>query len=395
LIGVVALIAYGSLYPFNFKPDAIEGGVLRALVELSWARAGRGDRIANVLLYLPLGFCLFLWLNARLRRHMSVLVATALGALLSLGIEVAQVYVSVRVPSLADLTLNSLGSALGAAGGLLWLLVTKLLHLPSREDQPARDPGAALVIAAWAAFRLAPFVPQFDLGKLKAALRPLFEPQFDPPAVFIYLTCWLIVDQALASLVRRSRRLEALLLLIAGVLAGRLVLANQTFVADELLALVLLVPMLVLMHRFTARVSHGVLMTALAAVLLIEGLAPFDFVATATRFDFWPFMVWFESGPIGALQAVDWRGVFGHLFLFMSLLWLMGESGVRINAAIAITTSAALGIEILQMWLPNQSGSIADPLLTLAAGLLFRYLGRRAGRDARYGNTISPPARSR
>ena len=44
LLIVVALIAYGSLYPFNFKPDAFEGGVLAALRELSWARAGRGDR---------------------------------------------------------------------------------------------------------------------------------------------------------------------------------------------------------------------------------------------------------------------------------------------------------------------------------------------------------------
>ncbi len=62
---VIALIAYGSLYPFNFKPDA-QSGLVAALSQLSWARAGRGDRISNVLLYLPLGFCLYLWLNERL-----------------------------------------------------------------------------------------------------------------------------------------------------------------------------------------------------------------------------------------------------------------------------------------------------------------------------------------
>src|SRR5690606_33892664 len=134
---------------------------------------------------------------------------------------------------------------------------------------------------------------------------------------------------------------------------------------------------------------------ALVAVLLVEGLAPFDFAASTTRFDFWPFMVWFESGPIATLQDIDWSGVFGHLFLFMSLLWLLRESGVRINAAIAITTGAALAIEILQMWLPNQRGSIAEPALTFAAGLLFRYLERRTGRAGRFGNTISQPVRSR
>src|SRR5690606_32319677 len=120
LLAVVALIAYGSLYPFNFKPDAIEGGVLQALSKLSWARAGRSDHIANVLLYLPLGFCLFLLLASRLSRPASIIVATLLGASLSLMVEIAQVYVSARVPSLKDLALNTLGASLGACGGLIW-----------------------------------------------------------------------------------------------------------------------------------------------------------------------------------------------------------------------------------------------------------------------------------
>ena len=34
LLVVLALIVYGSLYPFNFKPDAVEGGVLEALRQL-------------------------------------------------------------------------------------------------------------------------------------------------------------------------------------------------------------------------------------------------------------------------------------------------------------------------------------------------------------------------
>ena len=85
LLVVLALIVYGSLYPFNFKPDAVEGGVLEALRQLSWARAGRGDRISNVLLYLPLGFCLFLWLELRWRRANAMILATALGTLLTVA----------------------------------------------------------------------------------------------------------------------------------------------------------------------------------------------------------------------------------------------------------------------------------------------------------------------
>src|SRR5687767_10293861 len=149
LFGVVALIAYGSLYPFNFKPDAVKGGVFAALGELSWARAGRGDRISNVLLYVPFGFCLFLWLNTRCRRIPALLLATLIGASFSLAIEVAQVYVSARVPSLTDLSLNALGTAIGAMGGMAWRIGTLWMHLPQRAERPSRDSTAWLLIALW------------------------------------------------------------------------------------------------------------------------------------------------------------------------------------------------------------------------------------------------------
>ena len=50
---VVGLILYVSLYPFRFAADG--PGVLEALRAMTWARAGRGDVLNNVLLYLPLG----------------------------------------------------------------------------------------------------------------------------------------------------------------------------------------------------------------------------------------------------------------------------------------------------------------------------------------------------
>lgn len=395
LLAVVCLIAYGSLYPFNFKPDAIEGGVLNALRQLSWARAGRSDRISNVLLYLPLGFCLFLWLDTRLRRGPSLMLATALGTLLSLMIEVAQVYVSVRVPSLTDLTLNAAGTVLGATGGLAWRAMSRLMHLPARAEKPAPNPGAAVVIITWLAWRFAPFVPQLDLAKLKSALRPLFDPQFDPVAVFIYLTCWLVVNQAVAALVSRPRRLEVLLLLIAAVLVGRLLVANQTFVPAELLALLLLLPMVVLMHRLTPHPRRAALVLAVATVLIIDGLAPFDFSPATARFDLWPFMVWFEADPLTAFQAIDWVQLFGKLFLFAALLWVIKEWGATINFALGVVVCTVLAIEILQMWLPLQSASVTDPLLALGVGLLFRYLYLRARPRIFAPNSISQRARNR
>ena len=55
---VTVVIIYGSLYPFNFRPP-VEGlkPAVRALVD-SWADApSRSDFIANILVYMPFGFC--------------------------------------------------------------------------------------------------------------------------------------------------------------------------------------------------------------------------------------------------------------------------------------------------------------------------------------------------
>lgn len=372
---VVALIAYGSLYPFNFKPE-LEGGLWAALSQLSWARAGRGDRISNVLLYLPLGFCLYLWLNSRYRRGRSVAMATLLGTVLSLTIEVAQVYLSSRVPSLTDLVLNAGGTLLGAIGGLGWAGLTHLMHLPTRAEKQTRDPGAALIIVLWLGWRFAPFVPQLDLGKLKAALRPLFNPTFDFITVLIFLTCWLVVNQAVAALVSRPRRLETLLLLMAAVLIGRLLVANQAFVPAELLALLLLLPMVVLMHRLRPRPRRATLVLAVVALMVIEELAPFNFSPQAAGFDFWPFMGWLNGDD--AWQGLDWVQLFGKLFLYGALLWVVREWGASTNFAFGVMLTVAVVIEMLQIWLPAEHASITDPLLALGVGLAFRALYKRA-----------------
>ena len=91
LLIVIALIAYGSLYPFRFEPEAVRGGLLQAVRELTWARAGRADRVSNILLYLPLGFCVVLWLHARLGFLRTSALAIVLGFCVSFSIEIAGV----------------------------------------------------------------------------------------------------------------------------------------------------------------------------------------------------------------------------------------------------------------------------------------------------------------
>ena len=109
---VVALILYVSLWPFSFGADG--PGVLETLRQLTWARAGRSDLFNNVLLYVPLGFCIALVVEPRLGRAGALAAGVVCGALLSLAVEVAQASITLRVPSLTDLSLNAAGSLAGA-----------------------------------------------------------------------------------------------------------------------------------------------------------------------------------------------------------------------------------------------------------------------------------------
>jgi VanZ family protein len=384
LLGVLALIAYGSLYPFNFKPEAVDGGLLDAVKRLSWARAGRGDRISNVLLYLPAGFCLALWLNAYCRRRISVLVATFVGTLLSLCIEVAQAYLSPRVPSLTDLILNAVGTLLGATAGITWRAMGGWMHLPLRPEKPPRDPGAALLICLWLAWRFAPFVPQLDLARIKAALFPLFNPQFSVSVTWLYLTYWLVMSQACGALVSPSRTLETLLSLIALVMVGRLVIVHQTFIPSELVALVVLLPILVFTMRLQARPKRMLLLVLISATFFAERLATLDLTLPATL----SFSFSFAWDPMLSLP-----GVLSRIFLFGAVLWVIWHGGLSMNLAAGIMLVMVAATELVRAWLPGPGGTITEPLLAALTALAFRYVHQRR-RSPHAAEAISQRARN-
>lgn len=378
LLAVIALIAYGSLYPFRFEPEAVRGGLLQAIRELTWARANRGDRVSNVLLYLPLGFCVYLWLSARLGFLRTALVALAVGFSVSFSIEIAQAYLSPRVPSLKDLALNVLGTSLGVIAGAGWTALSALLPMPSRSEAPRRDPAAMAVVVLWLGWRLAPFIPRLDLAQLKSALRPLFDPELHLAAVGSYLCYWLIVSHALFSLTRRQVHVEALLILIAAVLMGRLLVSHQGFIPSELAALLLVLPGMILLDRIRSGPTQALLLVVLSTIVIVERLFPFNFVSTPGTFDALAPWHWAAAGFQVQLPAL-----LQDLFVLAGLWWLLRQLGASTRTVGVTLVVFVLSIEILQLWLPHRQASSAEPLLALVVALaLSAIAGERASSRA-------------
>ena len=133
------------------------------------------------------------------------------------------------------------------------------------------------------------------------------------------------------------------------------------------------------MHRLTPGPRRAVLVLAVVAVLIMEGLAPFNFERAGAHFDLWPVLEWFNAGLESTIASTDWVQLFGHLFLSGALVWVLREWGAPINLAVGVAASLAFAIELLQSWLPLHDAAIVDPLLTLAVGLAMRSLYLRRG----------------
>ena len=123
-LGYLFFVVYGSLLPFEFKPLSFAGAWDR-FQSIPWLKLGieqRADWVANLLLYIPLGFFVCGLLVGRSRRVAVLLIGLALawifGSLVAAGVEYLQIFFPQRTFSLNDLYAEIFGTLLGA---VFWL----------------------------------------------------------------------------------------------------------------------------------------------------------------------------------------------------------------------------------------------------------------------------------
>ncbi len=182
LAGYVALaytlvIVYASLQPFagwRMPPPEVWGFLGGA-----WPRyLTIGDIVLNVAAYLPLGAMLFFALRPPLAAAFALMVATLLGALLSLLLESAQMFLPTRIASNVDLLANGAGAALGALAALLLTLGNNPLAAIRARMVRAGTLGdcGLIVVALWLVIQFHPSPVAFGSGNLRDVLSitPLF-----------------------------------------------------------------------------------------------------------------------------------------------------------------------------------------------------------------------------
>jgi VanZ family protein len=179
--GFIAFALYGSLLPFDFHRLSLAAAWQQfhsVLVSAPPPRISRSDALANVLLFVPIGFTLAGALLADRARGWKTGLATACtvvsaAAIISISIEFLQTFGGDRVPSNVDIAAQIIGAGLGVS---LWLVAGRLVTDWVRQALRARpaDRPARLLTAftlGWVFVNLAPFDITVDVGDLGSRLR--------------------------------------------------------------------------------------------------------------------------------------------------------------------------------------------------------------------------------
>ena len=183
-VGYTLLIAYASLYPFDAWRGTLDNPLGFLLAE--WPRYYTLSDVAlNIVAYGPLGFLLVLLLLPYLGPRPAALFATVAGTLLSIGMEVLQHFVPLRVSSNLDVLTNGLGAMMGAMlaaiVGERWVLSGHFYRVRQRVFRPGEgiDVGFVLLLM-WLFTQLNPEVWLFGNGDLRPAIVVAGGLEFNP-----------------------------------------------------------------------------------------------------------------------------------------------------------------------------------------------------------------------
>jgi len=336
--GVLALIVYGSLYPFQFHASLPFARLLELFLHPGPEHLGRGDLISNILLYLPLGFFAVRTFQ-RGSAAGRVIVVTILAAMLAISIELTQFYDDGRTASVADASANSAGALIGAIAGVQF---------------GGNLQFAALLLLAWIGDRLLPFVP---------TLHAHFTAQIEPFEVFRQFALWLAAATLLDGLIGIKRSRSFIAMLLAFVLAARLMIEGAGLSGSELTGGVLAVLAWIAVF---SRLPVTAVTVLFVIFVIFEALRPFHFLPTPRAFHWAPFIGFIEGSREGASRVF-----LEKTYIYGTLVWLLARAGCSYLVTTISAASLVLGLRLIQVYLPGRSAEISDAVMVvILAGVM-------------------------
>jgi VanZ family protein len=362
----VAIIYYGSLYPFELRPLVNPGKSIAYLLGTTgqWDRAG--DLISNILLYIPCGLFGMLALRNRCSNAVAIAFATLAGTLISASVEFLQLYADYRNPTFGDIYANAIGSAIGALSGILASKHFRPAWLAPLVDHPR----ASLLLVLWLGSRLYPYVPTIDLHKYWHALKPLFvSPALPLLDLLRYSVVWLFIAALIHACYGTQRWKFFFPLFAAAFFAAKVLITDLVVKPADLLGCLLAFALWLFVFAST-RPRYLLLSLLYLALLLATVLAPFSFSEIQLRDYGW---VPFKSLMHGSI-GVNVQSFCEKTALYGGMIWLLARSGFFFPIATLLTAGLLFVTTYLQTYLPGRSAEITDVVICLLIGFVFSIL---------------------
>ena len=372
---IIALLAYGSLYPWQFH---FWGPIWPAVIRVfhDWPVVFSFDNLMdmalNVVVYVPLGLTGYLSFASGFRWPRAVWPVAA-GFVLSLSVETLQSFLPGRVPSGMDLTCNTLGSAAGVAIGAGYesVIVRWLAErLRRRSGRAPRRPSSALMmLIVLAGHYLAPMSSN-AIRLLSLHHRPTAVAQvWSWREFFAAAITWLLAGRFAGAVAgkpeagERTRTFQALLIAFALALATRLVSPNLLFTWPMVAGAGLGV---LVWGGLEGRAFDRGFAVLTAAWLIGDGLYPYVFTGHNN----------FEWIPFAGMLTGDWTvGVsvlLTKLWMYGAVFWTWERAGMSRLRTSVILMAVLAAIEFAQRFLPDRVSTMTDIAMgAIAAGLLW------------------------
>lgn len=402
----VGILLLATLSSFDFSPDGAEVSARLARAMHPHVNASDAiDALRNLALFAGWGVVWMATCGAA-RTARQLLLAILTGAIISLGVETAQLFSAVRNASLIDVLTNTVGTAIGAVG---FVVLVRLAAALRGQRSFVGIPALAIAGSYGLACFLEAAVPLFrqdevygaaggPVTRLSAVLatftwRSLLDLPLEDFLLFLPAGAFAVaalVEAGASYLQARNRTFAygTALAIVAELLHGP---NGQPIIAGAVVIHALAITLgAMIATRFLPNVSQVLrgptrprwLLRLLAALIALWALRPWipEFLPLSERLSAdW----WIPLAALGGrMEVFSVADVVGPFFLYFPLgallaVWPWRRHGWMANLWPAVWL--AFGTETMQLFVQGRFVDVTDPLIQLSGAVIGWVIIRRAG----------------
>ncbi|HEY3740493.1 MAG TPA: VanZ family protein [Bryobacteraceae bacterium] len=359
---ICALLAYGSLYPWHFRPIF---GFWYAVAHVfhAWPPVLTFDILKdmalNVVVYSPLGLTGYLS-SARGFRWTRALWPIAFGFLFSLSVETLQSFLPGRVPSGMDLLCNTLGAAAGVAIAAGYESV--LTRWLGRLQRGRLRPSSALMMLIIMAGRYLMPLSSNAIKLMTVYHQPELMQAWSWTEFANTAVTWLLAAR-FAEAILRKPAFRGMCVALALAALTYAISPNLLFTRPMLAGAVVGV----LISKLLAGRDVELAFAALTAAWLIgDGLRPYQFT-DHKNFEWIPFL-----GMLGYDWTSGVQSLLTKAWMYGATFWTWERAGMTRARAVAALLVLLAAIEFAQKFLPGRVSTMTDLAMgAITAGLLW------------------------